>query len=147
MSQKTVIDTNIFVGALQRHDGVNRKVLELCFLDELQPLMGHALYLEYQTLMGRAHLFEKSSFLPHERQDFFDDFCSTCRWVDVYYRWRPNLRDEGDNHLIELAVSGGAEILITWNKKDFSNSDLVLPEIAILTPVEFLMERRGEKIS
>ena len=44
---ESVIDTNVFVGALQRGGGVNRKILELCFLDELEPLMGDALYFEY----------------------------------------------------------------------------------------------------
>jgi len=142
MSLKAVIDTNIFVGALQRHDGVNRQILKLAFLEELAPLMGDTLYFEYQALMGRHHLFEKSSFLPHEREDFFDDFCSICEWVKISYRWRPNLRDEGDNHLIELAMAGGADMIITWNKKDFRQSDLVLPEIAILTPPEWLTSHR-----
>ncbi|MEZ5813551.1 MAG: putative toxin-antitoxin system toxin component, PIN family [Alphaproteobacteria bacterium] len=133
-----VLDTNIFVGALQKHDGVNRKILEMCFLDEIRPLMGDALYAEYQSLLARDHVFEKSMFSALERDAFFDDFCSICRWVDVYYRWRPNLRDEADNHVIELAIAAGADTLLTWNKKDFRNSDLVLPEIAILTPPEFL---------
>ncbi len=139
-----VLDTNIFVGALQRGDGVNRKILELCFLDSLQPLIGDALYHEYQDLLGRGLVFEKSTFTPDERQDFFDDLCSISRWVHVHYRWRPNLRDEADNHLLELAIAGGAEALITWNKKDFRNSDLVLPDIAILTPPELLQKMREE---
>ena len=29
-------------------------------------------------------------------------------WVRVYYLWRPNLPDEADNHLVELAVAGNA---------------------------------------
>jgi len=59
-------------------------------------------------------------------------------------RWRPNLRDEGDNHIIELAIAGGAETIITWNKKDFRNSDLVLPDIRIVTPPEYLLEKRDD---
>lgn len=144
---KAVLDTNVFVGALQRHDGVNRKILELCFLGEIDPLMGDALYFEYQSLLGRHHLFEDSSFNPQERENLFDDFCSVCRWVDVYYRWRPNLKDEADNHVVELAISGGAPMVITWNKKDYRNSDLILPDLEILTPAELMAKRRGEKIS
>lgn len=138
------IDTNIFVSALQKNDGPNRKILELCFLDEIGPLMGDSLYAEYQSLLGRDDLFENSMFDPEERQNFFDDFCSICRWVDVYYRWRPNLKGEGDNHIIELAMAGNAETIITWNKKDFRNSDLVLPDIRIVTPPEYLQEKRDD---
>ncbi len=52
--------------------------------------------------------------------------------------WRPNLRDEANNHLMELAVAGGAEMIITANKKDFRNSELNFPSIKILNPAEFL---------
>jgi predicted nucleic acid-binding protein len=37
------------------------------------------------------------------------------RWVTVYYGWRPNLPDEGDNHLIELALAGAAQVIVTHN--------------------------------
>jgi hypothetical protein len=33
----------------------------------------------------------------------------------VYYDWRPNLRDEGDTHLIELVLAGGAQAIVTHN--------------------------------
>ncbi|WP_368500055.1 PIN domain-containing protein, partial [Moraxella sp.] len=37
---------------------------------------------------------------------------SICEWVRIFYLWRPNLKDEGDNHLIELAVAGNANIIV-----------------------------------
>ena len=52
--------------------------------------------------------------------------------------WRPNLSDEGDNHLIELAVAGGAEALVTRNIADFKRAELKFPDLAILTPDQFL---------
>ena len=39
----------------------------------------------------------------------FDGFLSVCRWVEVFFAWRPNLPDEADNHLVELAVAGNAK--------------------------------------
>ena len=57
--------------------------------------------------------------------------------------WRPNLRDESDNHLVELAVAGGAEAIVTRNVRDFRvGADLRFPQIRIVTPVQFL---RGER--
>lgn len=60
------------------------------------------------------------------------------RWVTVYYGWRPNLPDEGDNHLIELAMAGNAEAIVTFNIKDLTRGQLVMPNILIMTPAECL---------
>jgi predicted nucleic acid-binding protein len=57
-----------------------------------------------------------------------------------YGLWRPNLRDEGDNHVIELAVAGGAEAIITRNTRDFRFAELRFPSIQILTPESLLGE-------
>ena len=59
------------------------------------------------------------------------------QWVTVYYGWRPNLPDEADNHLIELAIAGGAEVIITHNIRDFKRGEL-LNSIRIQNPADFL---------
>jgi uncharacterized protein len=51
---------------------------------------------------------------------------------------RSNLRDEADNHVLELAIAGNAECIITSNKRDFMESDLKFPALDVLNPVEFL---------
>jgi len=60
------------------------------------------------------------------------------RWVPVYYRWRPNLPDEGDNHLIELAVAGAAQAIITHNVRDIAHGQLAWKDLLVLTPAECL---------
>jgi len=75
-----------------------------------------------------------------EREALLNAFLSVCLWVDIYYAWRPNLRDEADNHLIELAVAGGATRLITKNLRDFRNAELIFPGIRVSSPEEFLQE-------
>jgi predicted nucleic acid-binding protein len=59
-------------------------------------------------------------------------------WVNIYYLWRPNLRDEGDNHLLELAIAGNANYIVTNNIKDFKNTELMFPHILILKPDDFM---------
>ena len=56
----------------------------------------------------------------------------------IYYAWRPNLRDEGDNHLVELAVAGRAEMIVTRNLRDFRNMDLRFPDLRVCPPETFL---------
>jgi putative PIN family toxin of toxin-antitoxin system len=138
-NNKVVIDTNVFVGSLNRGlYGLNRYIIELCLRDELQPLMSDELYFEYEDLIARDYLYQNSKLNRQERNRFFDAFCNICQVVDIYYRWRPNLKDEGDNHIIELAISGGASHVITWNARDFQKADLVIPDIKIMRPDEFV---------
>lgn len=70
----------------------------------------------------------------------FEAFLSVCDWIQVYYLWRPNLRDEGDNHLIELAVAGGAAMIVTNNVRDFQRPELRFPSIRVVAPEAFRKE-------
>jgi len=135
-----VIDTNVLAGALLRREGQNRDGLRACFQDHLKPLVGQALFLEYEDVLGREQLFRKSPLAASERRQLFEAFLSVCEWVQVYYLWRPNLRDEGDNHILELAVAGGASIIVTNNVADFRGSELRFADIRILSPKILLKE-------
>jgi predicted nucleic acid-binding protein len=104
--------------------------------------MGHSLFSEYEDVLGRQELFRDSILSAPDRQRLFEAFLSVCDWVHVYYGWRPNLRDEADNHLMELAVAGGASTIVTHNVRDFRDSDLLFPQVRVVTPKEFLKEIR-----
>ena len=136
-----VVDTNVFVSALMSANAAPRHVIRLCLLGEIQPLMSNPLFAEFEALLSREDLFRKSPLSGAQRQDFMADFLSVCKWVSIYYLWRPNLRDEADNHLIELALSGGAMHIITGNIKDFKDAELSFPHVKILTPSSYLKER------
>jgi predicted nucleic acid-binding protein len=58
----------------------------------------------------------------------------------VYFTWRPNLRDEADNHLVELAVAGGADAIVTRNLRDLGRMELRFPQLKVLAPEDFLKE-------
>jgi putative PIN family toxin of toxin-antitoxin system len=139
MGFTVVVDTNVLVGALIRASaGSNRRVLRLCLEGHCQALMGGKLFLEFESVLARDQLFERCPISSAERAEVFEGFAKVCRWVSVHYLWRPNLPDEGDNHLLELAVAGGAECIITQNVRDLRGGELQFPQIQVLTPGEFL---------
>ena len=143
MSRTVVIDTNIFVSTLMKADTAPREIFRLCFEGKVQPVIGNALLCEYEDLLTRQDIFARCNLSTDERYDFLCDFTSVCKWISIYYLWRPNLQDEADNHLIELAVAGNADYIITGNIRDFEETDLVFPDIRITTASEFLKERRS----
>src|SRR5436305_2140194 len=127
-----VLDTSVFVSAVLGPRGASREALRACLSGRLKPLMGAALYAEYESLMARDALFADCRLDRFQRDALFNAFLSVCRWTTIYFGWRPNLRDEGDNHIVELAVAGGAEAIITKNVRDFRSAELHFSGLRIL---------------
>lgn len=135
-----VLDTNIFVGACMGI-GASNAVVAGCLRGEYQPLMGAVLFAEYEDMLGRAALWKKCRLNADEREELLDIFLATCVWTRIYFGWRPNLRDEGDNHLVELAVAGGANCIVTRNARDLVSMELKFPSLTIRTPEALLKEQ------
>lgn len=135
-----VIDTNVFVAALLGPSGASRSILRACLGGRLVPLMGSALLAEYESLLSREALFRDCLLERAEREAVLNAFLSVCRWTVIYFSWRPNLRDEADNHLIELAVAGAARFLVTKNTRDFRLAELHFPGLRIVQPGELHKE-------
>jgi predicted nucleic acid-binding protein len=132
-----VVDTNVFVGACLG-TGPSAAVVAACLQGRCTPLMAAALLAEYEDVMGRSSLFAKSRLNSAERDELLDIFLAHCRWTRIYFGWRPNLRDEGDNHLVELAVAGGADCICTYNLRDLKARELTFPGLAVRTPAQLL---------
>lgn len=103
-------------------------------------MMGTALLLEYEDILGREEIFLHSSLDKSERAELLEIFLATCQWVRIYFGWRPNLPDEGDNHLIELAVAGGATRIVTRNLRDLRSKELRFDGLRAVTPEQLLQE-------
>lgn len=134
---KIVVDTNVFVGACLGK-GPSAGVVQGCLQGQWQPLMGAALLAEYEDVLGRAALFTRSRLAAAERDELLDIFLASCRWTRIYYGWRPNLCDEADNHLVELALAGGAQAIVSHNLRHLRHAELHFPGLALFTPAHLL---------
>ena len=136
---RIVVDTNVFVGAVLSRGPANA-IVAACLRGRFIPLMGTTLLNEYEDILGRRTLFARSRLNPQEREELLDIFLAACEWTPVYFGWRPNLRDEGDNHLVELAVAGGARCIVTRNLRDLRRMELRFPGLRVLSPNDLLEE-------
>jgi predicted nucleic acid-binding protein len=143
---RIVVDTNVFIGAVMSAAAENREVLRRCLNGQDVPVLGAAPYAEYQSVLARPALFLKGPVSGAERELLFDAFCASEEWVTAYFLWRPNLPDEADNHLIELALNGNCQFIVTWDVRHLRRGELSFPELRIVTPKEYLavLEPEGE---
>lgn len=134
------MDTNVFVSAILGPKGASREVIRACLETKVQPLMGMALFAEYQALLSRKSLFESCFLDSGERDALLKAFLSVCQWTRTFFLWRPNLPDEDDNHIVELALAGGASRIVTLNVRDFRRGELAFPGLKIVKPAALLKE-------
>jgi predicted nucleic acid-binding protein len=137
---RIAVDTDVLVAAMLGSGAANRLVAAV-LEGRFEPLMGPALYAEHEEVLGRRPLFARCRLSAVERDELFDIYLAHCRWTRIYFLWRPNLSDESDNHLVELAVAGRAQAIVTRNRRDFRSAELKFENLAVLTPAECLRRK------
>ena len=128
-----VIDTKVFVAGLRSGGGASRQALRHALERIFLPLFSNAPWLEYEDVMGRPIWTKETS--PEDRRQVLAALAAAERWIKIYYGWRPNLRDAGDDYLVELAVAGGARAVVSHNIR---RGELHWPGLMVLTPSECL---------
>jgi predicted nucleic acid-binding protein len=124
------------VAALRSGGGAAREVVRRALEGWYCPIFSNALWLEYEDLLGRQVWTEETT--DQERRQVLAGLAAAGRWIKIYYGWRPNLADESDNHLIELAVAGGARAIVTHNVRHLRRGELRWRDLLVLTPSECL---------
>ena len=135
---RVVLDSNIVYSGLYSSKGASNIVLQLVGEGKVTPILSVALYEEYQDVLGRPPLV--NDFGDDQKQDFLDYFCKVSDLTDIYFLWRPFLKDPKDDLVLEAAVAGGTKIIITHNLKDFKGIEKF--GIEAITPGEFIKKER-----
>nr|CAA6804132.1 MAG: Putative toxin-antitoxin system toxin component, PIN family [uncultured Thiotrichaceae bacterium] len=138
-----VLDTNIFVAGLRSNAGASYQLLRLVSQGKLDYLLSVPLLLEYEVVLKREKNLEVMQLSIAEVDQVLDSVCAAGSESSIFYLWRPKLSDPQDDMVLELAVNGQADAIVTFNLKDFGD----VPKsfgIELLTPGAFLQRLRQE---
>ncbi|MBL3619748.1 MAG: putative toxin-antitoxin system toxin component, PIN family [gamma proteobacterium endosymbiont of Lamellibrachia anaximandri] len=134
---KVVIDTNVLVAAFRSKQGASYKLLISLINGAYQPNISVPLFVEYESVKKRAGMV--GGLTEKDINAILDYLLSKSSIREIFYLWRPCLKDPKDNLVLEVAVESQSEYIITFNKKDFRGVDKF--GIKAVTPQEFMIER------
>lgn len=129
------VDTNVFVTALRSKHGASYKLIQLIKKGIFQFNLSVPLALEYEAVAKRT--IGEITLDENEVDDILDFVISKSNLWQIFYLWRPELNDPGDDMVLELAVTANCQYLITYNVADFKSIKKKFG-ITAITPKEFL---------
>ncbi|MBS0186281.1 MAG: putative toxin-antitoxin system toxin component, PIN family [Proteobacteria bacterium] len=139
---KVVIDTNILVSGLRSNKGASYVILEEIGYGAVKEIISIPLFLEYEEVLKRKENLDVFGLKSSDIDDILNMICAKFKHVIPYYLWRPFLKDPEDDMLLELAVCGKAEFIITHNIKDFKGTER-FEKLAVITPQHYLTILKG----
>ena len=112
---RLVLDTDVMVAAMRSHSGASRQLLSAAFDRRLVLLVSAALVLEYEAVLTRPEHMDAVGVTVSEVNVILDAVIAVAEPVAPRFLWRPQLKDPGDEMVLEAAVNGGADRLATFN--------------------------------
>jgi putative PIN family toxin of toxin-antitoxin system len=137
MVRRVVLDTSVIVAALRTRQGSANRVLRLVADGRLVLLATPPLFLEYEDVLGRPEHRLVHGLAPEAIEDFLAELAALVEPVDIHFQWRPQVRDPSDEMVLEAAINGRADALVTYNIKHFAAPGDRFG-IPILRPVDVL---------
>ena len=133
------MDTSIVVAGFRSRHGASNFLLEQVAKGVVRPLVTTALFLEYEDVLLRPEHRVVTGMSEEEVGHALAALASAAEPVEVHFRWRPQLRDPADELVLEAAVNGRAEALVTHNVRHFESAAKQF-HLRVLTPQQYLQE-------
>ncbi|MFK8077414.1 MAG: putative toxin-antitoxin system toxin component, PIN family [Granulosicoccus sp.] len=115
---KIVLDTNVLVMALRSRRGASFRVLSELPTNDFQIVLTIPLYTEYQDVLSRSEVLELG-YTQNDIKELTRYLASISHKQEIYYLWRPWLKDPKDDMVLEAAFASQSKYIVTYNSKDF----------------------------
>lgn len=137
MIGRIVLDTSVVVAGLRTRLGAGNAILRLIANRRFVLLATPPLFLEYEDVLKRPEHRLAHGLTPDAIDEFLAELAALVVPVEVHFQWRPQSRDPDDEMVIEAAINGQADAIVTYNVSDF----VLVTErfkISVVHPAELL---------
>jgi putative PIN family toxin of toxin-antitoxin system len=141
MARRIVLDTCIIVTAFRSRNGASRVVLDWVADRSLVPLLTPAVFLQYEDVLKRPEQLRASRLTPEQVNEILAALSQRSGAITIHYSWRPQLSDAGDELVLDAAVNGRADALVTYNVRHFAEAAGCFG-LRLARPVEVIEEMR-----
>lgn len=135
--KRVVLDSSVIISAFRSRHGASRRLLDLVAGRRLTLLATPALFLEYEDVLKRPEQREVSGLTVALVDAALTALAAAIEPVEVRFAWRPQLRDANDEMVLDAAVNGRADALVTHNLADFAHAAPRF-DLLLLPPGELL---------
>ena len=116
---RVVLDTDVVVAAMRSPSGASAALLQAALDGRIQLMANVALILEYEAVCKREQHLSAAGMDIAQAGVFVDALAALAEPVDSHFIWRPQLKDPSDEMVLEAAVNGRAQAIVTFNRRDF----------------------------
>ncbi len=137
---RVVLDTNVLVAAMRSNRGASHRLVQMIGLAApFQLTVSVPLVLEYEMVLKR-----RTDLTGEEAEALVDYLCQVADRREIYFLWRPFLRDPADEMVLEVAVGAEAECIVTHNVRDFAGVEERFG-VRVMRPGAFLLEMEAKE--
>jgi len=137
---RLVVDTNVVVAGFRSVSGASNRLLRHANDGSVKLLCSTALFLEYEAVLGRLSIRQATGHMLEDVRDVMNAIAAIAEPVDVPLKTRPTLNDADDEMVLEVALNGEADFIVTHNARDFEPARAL--GIAVTTPGEIVRSLR-----
>jgi predicted nucleic acid-binding protein len=129
---------DVMVAAIRSDTGASRHLLVAGLRRRLTMLVSVPLVFEYEAVMTRPEHLAAARLSTADVTVLLDAVVAVAEPVRLAYLWRPQLRDADDDMVLEAAINGRADRLVTFNQQHFTAASasfglvICTPRVAVL---------------
>lgn len=138
---KFVLDTDVIVAGMRSPTGASAALLRKAVKQKIVMLVSVPLFCEYESKCTNPSHWLEAGLTHEQAQEFINTLAAIVKPVKKYFSWRPRLHDPNDEMVLEAAVNGQADAIVTFNLRDYANEPKAF-KVDVINPAEAIRRVR-----